>query len=306
MNGVERVDYAYSLKHNVSMNRLSRQQRTQVIAQLVEGSSIRSTVRITGVAKNTVTKLLVGAGIAAAAFHDDNVRNLSAQRIQMDEIWAFCYSKQKNVPEDHKGEFGYGDIWTWVAIDADTKLVASFTLGARNSGVAWAFVADLAQRITGRAQITSDGNTMYLNAMDNAFAGQVDYAMLVKKYGDPGTEGARRYSPAEYTGADKRVISGNPDDGHISTSYVERQNLTMRMGMRRFTRLTNGFSKKVENMACAVSLHFLYYNFVRSHQSLKGQTPAMAAGLADRKWTIDDIVGLIEADEARENSQKPN
>lgn len=285
-----------------SMNRLSRQQRVQVIAALVEGNSIRATCRMTGVAKGTVTKLLVEAGVAAAAYHDDTMRGLSCQRVQCDEIWAFCYSKAKNVPEDHKGEFGFGDVWTWVALDADTKLVASFTVGPRSARVAWDFLADLADRLKHRVQLTTDGNTMYLNAMDNAFAGEVDYAMLIKKYGeDP--ENERRYSPAHYTGSEKKPITGNPDDKHISTSYVERQNLTMRMGMRRFTRLTNGFSKKVENMACAVSLHFLYYNFARKHQSLHGQTPAMAAGVADHVWTIEEIVMLVEA---QESSQKSN
>lgn len=288
----------------VSMNRLSRQQRIQVISCLVEGNSIRSTVRMTGVAKNTVTKLLVDAGIAAAAYHDDNMRGLTCKRIQCDEIWSFCYSKAKNVPAEHKGEFGYGDIWTWVAIDADTKLVPAYTIGTRDSAVAWGFMKDLEERLTHRIQLTTDGNTMYLSAVEHAFAGDLDYAMLVKKYGE-NPENERRYSPATFAGTEKRPITGNPDEKHISTSYVERQNLTMRMGMRRFTRLTNGFSKKVENLACAVSLHFLHYNYVRVHQTLKGRTPAMAAGIADRRWTIEDIVVLIEEAEA-ENSQNPN
>jgi len=240
--------------------------------------------------------------VAAAAYHDDHMRSLTCQRLQLDEIWAFCHSKAKNVPEEHKGKFGYGDVWTWVALDADTKLVPAFTLGGRNSAVAWEFVADLSKRLANRVQLTTDGNQMYLNAMDNAFAGQVDYAMLVKRYGEDNVEGSRRYSPAEYSGSEKKIMTGDPDKKHISTSYVEQQNLTMRMGMRRFTRLTNGFSKKVENMACAVSLHFLHYNFVRVHQSLKGRTPAMAAGLTDRRWTIEDIVMLVEDAENSQNS----
>jgi len=289
----------------VSMNRLSRQQRVQVISALVEGNSIRATCRMTGVSKNTVTKLLIDAGVASADYHHRVMRGLTCKRIQCDEIWSFCYSKAKNVPESHKDEFGYGDVWTWVALDADTKLVPAYTVGNRDSGVAWAFMSDLAKRLKHRVQLTTDGNRMYLSAVDNAFAGEIDYAMLVKKYGeDPTNE--RRYSPARFTGAEKQTIVGLPDERHVSTSYVERQNLTMRMGMRRFTRLTNGFSKKVENLACAVALHFLHYNFARPHQTLKGQTPAMAAGIADHVWTVEEIVELVERWEAREISRKSN
>ena len=275
------------------MNRLARGQRVQVLSALVEGNSIRATVRMTGVAKNTVTKLLVDAGAASAAYQADNLRGLTCKRVQCDEIWAFCHSKEKNVPEEQKGELGYGDVWTWAAIDADTKLVAAFTLGDRSASTAHAFMVDLAKRLKNRVQLTTDGHRVYLEAVDNAFAGDIDYAMLMKKYGETATrEGERRYSPAQYAGSVRKVIVGDPDGKHIATSYVAGQ----------YTRLTNGFSKKIENMACAVSVHFMYYNFARPHVSLKGQTPAMAAGVADHVWTLEEILALVEADESSQNS----
>jgi len=274
------------------MNKLPLAKRAQVIGCLVEGNSIRATVRMTGVAKNTVTKLLVDAGKACAEFQDATLRNLPCRRIQCDEIWSFCYAKAKNVPEDHKGEFGYGDVWTWTALCADTKLVPSWLVGDRSGATASIFIDDLASRLSSRIQLTTDGNRVYLDAIENAYGGEVDYAMLQKIYG-PDTEGEKRYSPAACIGAEKIVISGNPDVKHVSTSYVERQNLTMRMCMRRFTRLTNAFSKKVENLAHAVALHFMYYNFARVHKTLR-VTPAMEAGVSDHVWTLEEIAGLIE------------
>jgi len=280
------------------MNRLSTEKRAQVIAALVEGNSIRATVRMTGVAKNTVTKLLVDLGTACSVHQDMSMRNLSCERLQVDEIWAFCYSKQKNVPADKEGEAG--DVWTWVAIDADTKLVPSYRVGSRDLGEAHAFMQDLAGRLSHRVQLTSDGHKPYLAAVRGAFNGEVDYATLVKLYGSDGQGGYKsRYSPGVCIGAVPQRVTGDPDPGHISTSYVERQNLTMRMSMRRFTRLTNAFSKKVENLAAAVSLHFCHYNYCRPHSSLgKSVTPAMAAGLTDHVWKLDELIGLLETAEA--------
>jgi len=274
------------------MNKLPLTKRAQVIGCLVEGNSIRATVRMTGVAKNTVTKLLVDVGKACAEYQDVALRNLPCKRVQCDEIWSFCYSKAKNVPEDHRGEFGYGDVWTWTALCADTKLVPSWLVGDRSGATASLFIDDLASRLSSRIQLTTDGNRVYLDAIENAYGGEVDYAMLQKIYG-PDPEGEKRYSPAACIGAEKVVISGNPDVKHVSTSYVERQNLTMRMCMRRFTRLTNAFSKKVENLAHAVALHFMYYNFARVHKTLR-ITPAMEAGVADHIWKLEEIAELLE------------
>jgi IS1 family transposase len=276
----------------VSMNKLSTAKRIQVISALVEGCSIRSAVRMTGVAKNTVTKLLVDMGKVCAEYHDEHVRNLTCKRIQCDEIWAFVQCKQKNVPEDRKGEFGYGDVYTWTGIDADTKLMVNWLVGKRDASCAEIFMQNLAGRLTHRVQLTTDGHKAYLEAVENAFGGSIDYAMLIKLYGTP-TEGEVRYSPAVCTGTRTEVITGLPDKKHVATSYVERQNLTMRMGMRRFTRLTNAFSKKVENLEHAVALHFMYYNFVRIHQTLK-TTPAIAARITNQAWTIEDLVSLLE------------
>jgi IS1 family transposase len=277
------------------MNKLSNEKRVQVVRALVEGNSIRATVRMTGAAKNTVVKLLADLGSACLDYQDAAMRDLSCKRLQCDEIWSFCYSKDKNVPDKFKGQFGYGDVWTWTAIDADTKLVPCWHIGNRDGRDARIFIDDLAARLANRVQLTTDGHRAYIEAVEDAFGGNIDYAMLVKIYGNE-PEGQKRYSPAQCKGTEKRVIAGHPDKRDVSTSYAERQNLTMRMNMRRFTRLTNAFSKKVENLMHAVSLHFMYYNFVRPHQSLKNPypvTPAMAAGITDHVWTIEEIIGLL-------------
>ncbi|MGH9687158.1 MAG: IS1 family transposase [Candidatus Acidiferrales bacterium] len=277
------------------MNRLSETERVQVIAALVEGNSIRATVRMTGVAKNTVVKLLAEVGTACAEYQDKAFRNLPCRRIQADEIWSFCYAKQDNLPDDKRGRFGFGDVWTWTAICADTKLVPSWLVAGRDASAAYAFMHDLAGRLRNRVQLTTDGHRVYLNAVESAFGSEIDYAMLVKTYGsDPQAEA--RYSPAECIGIETIKVTGQPNPKFISTSFVERQNLTMRMGMRRFTRLTNGFSKKVENLRHAVALHFMHYNFCRIHQTLR-VTPAMQAGVSDHVWNIGETVGLLDAKE---------
>jgi IS1 family transposase len=283
------------------MNRLSREQRCQIVRTLVEGNSIRATCRITGIAKGTVLKLLADLGPVCAAYEDDHLVNLETHRVECDEIWAFVHAKAKNVPVERQGEFGIGDVWTWTAIDAQSKLVINWTVGNRDTDTAVAFMRGVAKRLKHRVQLTTDGHRPYLYAVDDAFAGEVDYAQLIKLYGADKTA-ETRYSPAVCTGSKREVVVGSPDKGLISTSYVERQNLTMRMGMRRFTRLTNGFSKKAENLAYAVALHFMYYNFARPHQTLRGQTPAMAAGVADHVWEISEIVALLESTESSHNS----
>lgn len=276
----------------VSMNRLSNAERARVIRCLVEGNSIRSTVRMTGIAKNTVAKLLVDIGAACLEFQDRTLVNLDCKRIQADEIWSFVGCKQKAVTAEKLEKDGVvGDVWTWTAIDADTKLVASWMVGGRDAVAARDFMHDLAGRLANRVQLTTDGHRAYLTAVDSAFGNDIDYAMLVKIYGES-SEGQKRYSPAECIGCEKKGITGNPKEKHISTSFAERQNLTMRMSMRRFTRLTNAFSKKIENHIAAISLHFMYYNFARKHQTL-GVTPAMAAGIADHIWTVEEIVDLL-------------
>jgi hypothetical protein len=283
----------------VSMNKLSTPKRVQVIRCLVEGNSIRSTVRITGVAKNTVSKLLVDLGRACSRYQYETLQHLTCKRIQVDEIWSFCYSKAKNVPAEHDGEFGYGDVWTFTGICQDCKLVASWLVGERNEFDAAAFIKDLADRLDNRVQLTSDGARFYLQPVEDVYHGEIDYAMLIKHYGNEGTmpiEAHRRYSPAVCTSTETRRIAGRPDEDYITTSHVERQNLTRRMGMRRFTRLTNAFSKKAENLAHAVALHFMYYNFVRKHQTIK-TTPAVEAGIADHEWTIEEIARLLENQE---------
>jgi IS1 family transposase len=282
------------------MNRLPIEKRRAVIAALVEGNSIRATVRMTGVAKNTVTKLLVDLGTACSVYQDQVMRDLTCERIQADEIWTFCGAKAKNVPVEKYGDPNYGDVWTWVAIDADTKLVPSYRVGSRDLQEAQLFMADVAKRLRHRVQLTTDAHKSYLRAVEDAFDGDVDYAQLVKLYGSNDSRrksGAAKYSPGVCIGSHAEVITGSPDGGHISTSHVERANLTMRMGMRRFTRLTNAFSRKVENLAAAVSLHFMHYNFCRVHMSLDGRTPAMAAGVTDHVWTLDEMIGLLEAAE---------
>jgi len=275
------------------MNKLSIEKRAQIIGMLVEGNSMRAITRMVGCSINTVTKLLIDVGTACAEYQDKTLRDLPCKRIQCDEIWNFCYAKEKNVPDDHKGEFGYGDVYTWTAIDADTKLILSFLVGRRDAHYAHIFMLDLESRLKNRVQLTTDGHRAYLTAVENAFGGDIDYAMLVKLYGQPeSTKDQRRYSPAECTGIEKNIIYCNPDKKDISTSYVERQNLTMRMSMRRFTRLTNGFSKKIENLEHSVALHFMHYNFARIHKTLR-ITPAMEVGIADHAWSLEEIVGLI-------------
>lgn len=279
------------------MNRLSVEKRAQVVRCLVEGNSIRATVRMTGVAKNTVTKLLVDLGGACSIYMDNHMRDLPCETVQVDEIWAFVGAKAKNVTSEKAAE-GWGDVWTWVAIDADTKLVPTYRVGPRDMREGTEFVKDLAKRMRNRIQLTTDGLPSYPQQVAEGFRGEVDYAQLVKQFVSPTKEEQRRYSPAKCLATIKVPVSGDPDPDKISTSYVERQNLTMRMSMRRFTRLTNAFSKKVENLAAAVSLHFAYYNYCRAHSSLNGQTPAMAAGLEDHVWTVDELIGLLAAAEA--------
>jgi IS1 family transposase len=279
----------------LSMNQLPQAKRVQVVKALVEGNSLRATARMTGVARNTVSSLLVDLAAACSEYQNETLRGLTCRRVEADEIWAFCYAKEANVPEEHKGEFGYGDIWTWVAIDADTKLVLSWLVGERDTPTAIEFMMDVRDRIANRTQLTTDGLVCYLTAVEEAFGADVDYAQLVKVYGaNPASE--RRYSPARFITAQKRSINGSPDGEKVSTSHIERQNLTMRMGMRRFTRLTNAFSKKAANLEAAVSLHYMYYNFARGHKTLANpypRTPAMAAGVADHMWSVEEIVGLL-------------
>lgn len=266
-------------------------EHNQVVAALVEGSSINSIVRMTGVAKHTVLKLVEDMGCACAEYHHRYVRNLKVRRLQCDEIWAFVGAKAKNVSLEKKQE-GWGDAWTWTAIDADTKLCVSYLVGGRSTGWAMDFMQDCRNRISSNPQITTDAHKPYLKAVEEAFGGDVDYAVLHKVYG-ASAEPHTRYSPATCIGCDMKTVSGVPDPKHVSTSFVERQNLTMRMSIRRFTRLTNGFSKKIENHGHAVALHFMYYNFVRVHKTLR-VTPAMEAGLSQSVWTMENLVGLLD------------
>jgi IS1 family transposase len=272
------------------MNRLSREKQAQIISALIEGNSIRATARMTGVSKDTVLKLQLEAGYASADYQDKAFRGLTCKRVQCDEVWAFCYAKQKNLPAEKQGKFGFGDVWTWTAIDADTKLIPSFTVGNRDAVSARILIEDLAGRLKNRIQLTTDGLKVYLEAIEGAFGCEIDYAMLVKTYESSQEE--TRYSPAVCTSCESKAITGRPDPEHISTSYVERSNLSMRMGIRRFTRLTNGFSKKVENHAAAVGLYFMHYNFCRVHRTLR-VTPAMEAGLTDHIWTIEEMLEKI-------------
>src|SRR6266849_1740220 len=272
------------------MNRLSEEQQTRVVAALVEGNSIRSTSRMTGVARNTVTSLLIDLAEACAGYHDRYVRNLKVRRLQCDEIWNFVGAKAKNTTPEKKAE-GCGDTWTWTALDADTKLCVSYLVGGRDLGWAKEFMHDCASRIRNRVQITTDGHKAYLEAVESAFGADIDYAQLQKVYG-ASAENHTRYSPAQCIGCDMKVVSGDPDPKHVSTSYVERSNLTLRMGMRRFTRLTNAFSKKVDNHRHMVALFFLYYNFCRVHSTLR-VTPAMEAEISDHVWTIEELCALL-------------
>ena len=280
------------------MNKLSLTKRAKILHLLVEGMSLRAASRISGVSINTITKLLVDVGEACAEYQDGAMRNLPCKRVQCDEIWAFCYAKQKNIPDNRKGVFGYGDVYTWTALCADTKLIPCWHVGRRDSTAARVFIDDLKGRLANRVQLTTDGHRPYLNAVEKAFGADIDYSMLIKIYGgEAAGQGAeRKYSPGECCGTITGTVCGNPEKAHISTSYVERANLTMRMGMRRFTRLTNGFSKKVENHMHAVSLHFMHYNFARIHKTLR-VTPAMEAGISDHVWTMEEIAALVK-DEA--------
>jgi IS1 family transposase len=279
------------------MNKLSTERRAHILGMMVEGNSIRAIVRMTGASKNTIVKLLEDAGEAFSAYQDRAFRNLSCRRLQLDEIWAFCYAKQRNVMLAKAAPEEAGDLWTWVALDADTKSVPSWRVGDRSGATAIEFVCDLSKRLANRVQVTSDGHRAYLEAVEAGFGADVDYAQLIKVYGEV-PQPAGRYSPAQIQGTKTFCCTGNPDSRHISTSYVERQNLTMRMSMRRFTRLSNGFSKKAENHAHSVAIHFMHYNFVRIHQSLR-VTPAMAAGVTSKLWSLTDMVSVIEEREAR-------
>ena len=276
----------------LTMNRLSLEKRTQIIGLLVEGTSLRATSRLANVSINTVTKLLVDIGTACQKYHDEHVRNVASKRVQCDEIWSFIYAKDKNLPLKLQGKYGVGSIWTWTALDADSKLMISWLVGNRDAEYAKVFIEDVASRLKNRVQLTTDGLKAYLEAIDQTFGIDIDFAQLVKLYGKS-LEGEHRYSPAECTGAFKQVVTGDPKAKHISTSYVERQNLTMRMNIKRFSRLTLAFSKKVENHAHAVALHFMYYNFVRIHKTLR-VTPAMAAGISKKLWNIEDLARLLK------------
>jgi IS1 family transposase len=278
------------------MNKLDTKTRAMILNMMVEGNSMRSISRVVGVSINTVTKLLIEAGEACAKYHNNNVRNIKTTRVECDEIWSFVYAKDKNVKTATAAPDGAGDVWTWTAIDADSKMILSYEVGDRSGDTAYEFMVDLASRLNNRVQLTTDGHKAYLDAVEGAFGGDIDYAMLVKQYGkSTGNKGhEKKYSPAECVGTKKEQVFGDPIKELVSTSYVERQNLSMRMGMRRFTRLTNGFSKKLENHLNMLSLYFLHYNFVRIHKTLK-VTPAMAAGVSDTLHDMEWIVGLIDA-----------
>ncbi len=278
------------------MNKLDPKARAQALQMMAEGVSLRSITRLTGTSRTTLIKLLEDAGEAFSEYQDRALVNLKSKRVQVDEVWAFCYAKQKNVPTAKAAPEGAGDIWTWVGLDADNKLALSWHVGGRDSEAAMIFMDDLAKRLANRVQLTSDGHKAYLEAVEGAFGSDIDYAMLVKIYG-PAPEGQRRYSPAECTGAIKHRIEGNPDPKHVSTSYSERQNLNIRMGNRRMTRLTNAFSKKAANHAHMMAIYFMHYNFVRIHQTLR-VTPAMAAGVTSKLWEMTDMVQVLEDWEA--------
>jgi IS1 family transposase len=276
------------------MNNLDTPTRVQIVKALIDGVGVNATCRLTGAAKHTVLKLLAELGEACADYHDQHVRNLKTRKVQCDEIWSFCYAKQKNVPQALQGKFGVGDVWTWTAIDSQSKLIVSYMLGMRDGGYATEFMQDVASRLANRVQLTTDGLKAYLDAVDSAFGGAmgVDYAQLIKIYG-PDQSGAGRYSPPACIGIEEKHVCGMPDSRHVSTSHVERQNLSMRMGMRRFTRLTNAHSKKIENHGHAVALYFMHYNFCKVHMSLR-VTPAMEAGLTDHVWEIEELLSLLD------------
>lgn len=285
------------------MNKTTKAKQAQIIAMLVEGISMRAVSRVAGVSINTVRSLLIRGGKVALDYHDRHVRNVTAKRIQADEIWAFVYAKQKNVAKAQTAPDSAGDVWTWTAIDADSKLIVSYLVGGRDGGYAAEFMQDVAERLAHPVQLTTDGHKAYLDAVDYAFATEIDYAQMVKLYGKP-VDGDRRYSPSECIGTITNTVTGDPDPDHISTSYVERQNLSMRMGMRRFTRLTNAFSKKIEHHGYMVALYFLHYNFCRMHKTLR-MTPAMAAGLESTLHDVEWIVDLIEARQPKPGPRGP-
>jgi len=274
------------------MNRLDTETRVNIVSALVEGVGINATSRMTGVSNNTVLKLLRDLGEACDKYHNAYVRNLKTRRVQADEIWSFVYAKAKNVPEEMQGKFGIGDVWTWTAIDADSKLLISYLVGLRDAGYAFHFMQDVASRLTNRVQLTTDGHRAYLDAVENTFGIDIDYAQLVKIYGTEQLTSETRYSPPKCLGARPTAITGNPDEEHISTSYVERSNLTLRLMNRRFTRLTLGFSKKIQNHVHALALYTFHYNFCKLHKTLRC-TPAMAAGVSGKVWELSDMIELL-------------
>jgi len=292
------LDAKHKSSYHKDMNRLDTQKRAQILGLLVEGMSMRAVTRITGCSINTVTKLLIDAGKACAEYQNTIIRNVKVKRVQCDEIWSFCHSKQKNVAPENEGALGHGDVWTWVALDADSKLAINWLVGLRNAEYAEEFMTDLAERLSDRIQLTTDGHGVYINAVEKAFGGAIDYAMLVKVYDGMSAVEQRRYSPSHFVTAKKRQINGLTKSAEVSTSHVERQNLTIRMQNRRFTRLTNAFSKKIENLEHSVALHFMHYNFARIHKTLR-VTPAMEAGLTEHVWSIEEIAALIPDPKAK-------
>jgi len=283
------------------MNKLTPEKRAQALQMMAEGISLRAMTRLTGVSRTTLIKLLEVAGQAFAEYMDRTLMNLPCKRLQLDEVWAFCYAKQKNVPTAKAAPEGAGDIWTWVALDADTKLAASFYVGARDGAAALDFVSDLAPRLANRVQITTDGHKAYVEAIEESFGADVDYAQLIKVYGAP-ADGEKRYSPVECISCYGQRVEGRPDARYVSTSYVERQNLNIRMGNHRMTRLTNAFSKKAVNHAHMMAIYFMHYNFVRIHKTLK-ITPAMAANVTPKLWEMSDMVAVLEAWEATDGAR---
>jgi len=290
--GIFSLDNACAGKYTTIMNRLHAAKRVQIVAALSEGIGINAVCRMTGVAKHTVLKLIADLGTACKDYQDRTLRNLPCKRVQCDEVWSFCFAKDKNLPEEFKGRFGFGSVWTWIAIDADTKLIPCWLVGERSAAYAEKFISDLASRLTHRVQITTDVNWPYMDAIDGAFGSEIDYAMLVNLYRNPPTRNETRYSSGECSGTCRARIIGDPDPAHVSTSYAERMNLQIRMSMRRFTRLTNAHSKKIQNHMHALALFFMCYNFAKIHQTLR-ITPAMAAGVSDHVWSLEEIVGLV-------------